>query len=104
MKFTKVFAVVAAGLLASSLASAQTTMKISISTAQNSHQGVAIEVCAREAENRTAGRYKIQTFYNGSLGGERESIDAVQLGTQELAVSSTGPVPKFVPETKILDV
>ena len=47
--------------------------------------------------------YKRQ-FYNGSLGGERESIEAVQLGTLELAFSSTGPVPNFVPETKILDV
>jgi TRAP-type C4-dicarboxylate transport system substrate-binding protein len=36
----------------------------------------------------------------GSLGGERESIEAVQLGTQELAFSSTGPVPNFVPEAK----
>ncbi|HZN48182.1 MAG TPA: TRAP transporter substrate-binding protein [Ramlibacter sp.] len=104
MKFTKLFAVLSAGLLASSLAAAQTTMKISISTAQNSHQGVAIDTFAREVEKRTGGRYKVQTFYNGSLGGERESIEAVQLGTQELAFSSTGPVPNFVPETKILDV
>jgi len=92
----------AIGLVTS--AAAQTTMKISISTAQNSHQGVAINVFAREVEKRTGGRYKVQTFYNGSLGGERESIEAVQLGTQELAFSSTGPVPNFVPETKILDV
>ena len=28
----------------------------------------------------------------------------MQLGTQELAFSSTGPIPNFVPETKILDV
>jgi len=104
MKYTKLIALLGAGLLASSLAAAQTTMKISISTAQNSHQGVAIDTFAREVEKRTAGRYKIQTFYNGSLGGERESIEAVQLGTQELAFSSTGPVPNFVPETKILDV
>jgi tripartite ATP-independent transporter DctP family solute receptor len=85
-------------------AAAQTVMKISISTAQNSHQGVAIDTFAREVEKRTGGRYKVQTFYNGALGGERESIEAVQLGTQELAFSSTGPVPNFVPETKILDV
>ena len=85
-------------------ASAQTTMKISISTAQNSHQGIAIDTFAKEVEKRTGGRYKIQTFYNGALGGERESIEAVQLGTQELAFSSTGPVPNFVPEAKILDV
>ena len=85
-------------------ASAQTTMRISISVAQNSHQGVAIDTFAKEVERRTAGRYKIQTFYAGALGGERESIEAVQLGTQELAFSSTGPIPNFVPETKILDV
>jgi tripartite ATP-independent transporter DctP family solute receptor len=83
---------------------AQTAMKISISTAQNSHQGVAIDTFAKEVAARTNGRYKVETFYNGSLGGERESIEAVQLGTQELAFSSTGPVPNFVPETKILDV
>jgi tripartite ATP-independent transporter DctP family solute receptor len=104
MKYTKLFAVLAAGLLASSLAAAQTTMKISISTAQNSHQGVAIDTFAKEVEKRTAGRYKVQTFYNGSLGGEREAMEAVQLGTQELTFTSTGPVPNFVPETKILDV
>ena len=84
--------------------SAQTTLKISISTAQNSHQGVAIDTFAREVEKRTGGRYKVQTFYNGALGGERESIEAVQLGTQELAFSSTGPIPNFVPESKVLDV
>jgi tripartite ATP-independent transporter DctP family solute receptor len=92
----------ALGIMAS--ASAQTTMRISISTAQNSHQGVAIDTFASEVEKRTGGRYKVQTFYSGALGGERESIEAVQLGTQELTFSSTGPVPNFVPETKILDV
>ena len=92
----------AAGFVAS--VAAQTTMKISISTAQNSHQGIAIDTFAKEVEKRTSGRYKVQTFYSGALGGERESIEAVQLGTQELAFSSTGPVPNFVPETKILDV
>jgi tripartite ATP-independent transporter DctP family solute receptor len=85
-------------------AAAQTTMKISISVAQNSHQGIGIDTLAKEVEKRTGGRYKIQTFYSGSLGGERESIEAVQLGTQELTFTSTGPVPNFVPEARILDI
>ena len=85
-------------------AHAQTAMKISISVAQNSHQGVAIDTFAKEVEKRTGGRYKIQPFYSGSLGGERESIEAVQLGTQELTFTSTGPVPNFVPEARILDI
>ena len=95
-------AALAAGFLSS--ASAQTSMKISISVAQNSHQGVAIDVFAREVEKRTGGRHKVQTFYSGALGAERESIEAVQLGTQELTFSSTGPVPNFVPEARILDI
>jgi TRAP-type transport system periplasmic protein len=93
-------AAAAVGLM--SAAQAQTTMRISISVAQNSHQG--IDTFAREVEKRTAGRYKIQTFYSGALGGERESIEAVQLGTQELTFTSTGPVPNFVPSARILDI
>ena len=85
-------------------AQAQTNMKINISVAKDSHQGVGIDVFAQEVEKRTGGRYKIQTFYSGSLGGERESIEAVQLGTQELTLTSTGPVPNFVPEARILDI
>ncbi len=104
MKLNRLFfaAALAIGFVAS--AAAQTTMRISISVAQNSHQGVGIDVFAKEVEKRTGGRYKVQTFYSGSLGGERESIEAVQLGTQELTFTSTGPVPNFVPEARILDI
>lgn len=98
-------ALAALAFMAVSLAAqAQTQMKNSISVAQNSHQGVAIDVFAREVDKRTGGRYKIQNFYSAALGSERESIEAVQLGTQELTFTSTGPVPNFVPETKILDI
>jgi len=103
-RFTAVALACGLSLGLAGVAGAQTTMKISISVAQNSHQGVAIDTFAKEVDKRTGGRYKIQTFYSGSLGGERESIEAVQLGTQELAFSSTGPVPNFVPEARILDI
>ncbi len=104
MKLTRIAAAFAVGFALACSAKAQTVMKISISTTQNSHQGIAIDTFAKEVAARTNGRYKIETFYNGALGGERESIEAVQLGTQALAFSSTGPVPNFVPETKLLDV
>ncbi len=104
MKFSKLFLAFSLAVGFVTTAAAQTTMRISISVAQNSHQGVAIDTFAKEVEKRTNGRYKIQTFYSGSLGGERESIEAVQLGTQELTFSSTGPVPNFVPEARIFDI
>ncbi len=106
MKLRLVASTFAVSVLAamSSSALAQQSMKISISIGQNSHQGVGIDTFAKEVEKRTSGRIKIQPFYSGSLGGERESIEAVQLGTQELTLTSSGPVPNFVPETRILDI
>lgn len=83
---------------------AQEVMKMNISIAQNSHYGVAIDTFAKEVEARTNGRYKIQNFYAGALGAERESIEGVQLGTLDLTMTSTGPVPNFVPEVAILDI
>ncbi|MFM8864554.1 MAG: TRAP transporter substrate-binding protein [Limnohabitans sp.] len=105
MKLSKLMLAIglSAGLMTAAMAQ-QITMRNSISVGQNSHQGEAIDTLAREVERRTNGRIKIQNFYSGSLGGERESIEAVQLGTQELATTSTGPVPNFVPEARILDV
>ena len=105
IRHLKTFALAGALTLAAALAAqAQTPMKISISIAQNSHQGVAIDTFAKEVAARTGGRYKIETFYSGALGGERECVEAVQLGTQELTFTSTGPIPNFVPETRILDI
>jgi tripartite ATP-independent transporter DctP family solute receptor len=85
-------------------AAAQTALKINISVAQNSHYGVAIDTFAREVEARTNGRYRIQTFYAGALGAERESVEGVQLGTLDLTLTSTGPLPNFVPDVAILDI
>ena len=85
-------------------AAAQVVMRMSISTGGDSHQKVAIDTFAKEVEVRTNGRYKIQNFYASALGGEREATEAVQLGTQELTWTSTGPIPNFVPEAKIFDV
>jgi tripartite ATP-independent transporter DctP family solute receptor len=96
--------VVAAGLLGPTSAVAQTMLKMNISVAQNSHYGVAIDAFAREIDKRTNGRYKIQNFYAGALGAERESVEGVQLGTLDLTMTSTGPVPNFVPEVAILDI
>jgi tripartite ATP-independent transporter DctP family solute receptor len=97
-------AAVAGGALLAEPATAQTALRMNISLAQNSHYGVAIDTFAREVEKRTTGRYKIQNFYSGALGAERESIEALQLGTLDLTMTSTGPVPNFVPDIAILDI
>ncbi len=85
-------------------AAAQTTFRMNVSIPQNSHYGVAVDAFAVEVEKRTAGRYKIQNFYASALGDEREATEAVQLGTLDIVMTSTGPIPNFVPEVAILDI
>ena len=104
MRLTRLAAGLALGAAFILPAFAQQTLKMNISVAQNSHYGAAVETFAKEVEKRTNGRYKIQNFYSGALGAERESIEAVQLGTLDLTLTSTGPVPNFVPEVAILDI
>ena len=77
---------------------------MNISIPQNSHYGAAVDAFAPRLEKRTGGRYKIQNFYASALGNEREAIEAVQLGTLDIVMTSTGPVPNFVPEAAILDI
>lgn len=90
------------GLMAAS--SAQTVLKLGYAVAATSHYGVGSTVFCDEIEKGTQGRYKCQQFPNSALGGEREMIEAVQLGTLDIVNTSTGPVGNFVPEVKIVDI
>ena len=96
--------VAAAAIALASEASAQTTFRMSVSVPQNSHYGNAIDAFAAEVEERTQGRYIIKNFYNSALGAEREATEGVQLGTIDMTMTSTGPIPNFVPEVAILDI
>jgi tripartite ATP-independent transporter DctP family solute receptor len=83
---------------------AQTVLKIGYATSAASHYGVGSTAFCDDIEKGTQGRYKCQQFPNSALGGEREMIEAVQLGTLDVVNTSTGPVGNFVPEVKIVDI
>ena len=89
---------------ASGVQAQTTTLKIGYATSKESHYGVGSTVFCDEIEKGTQGRYKCQHFANSALGGEREQIEAIQLGTQDLLNTSTGPVGNFVPEVRIVDL
>ena len=89
---------------ASGVQAQTTTLKIGYATSKESHYGVGSTVFCDEVEKGTQGRYKCQHFANSALGGEREQIEAIQLGTQDLLNTSTGPVGIFVPEVRIVDL
>jgi tripartite ATP-independent transporter DctP family solute receptor len=79
-------------------------LKIGYTPAKDSHYGVGATVFCDEIAKGTSNRYTCQQFPNSALGGEREQIEAVQLGTQDLTNVSTGALGNFVPEVKIADI
>ncbi|WP_284308910.1 TRAP transporter substrate-binding protein [Hydrogenophaga electricum] len=103
MKKTHLVLALGATLLGLS-AQAQTVLKIGYSNALTSHYGMGAVAFCEEVDKGTQGRYKCQQYPNNALGGEREMIEAVQLGTQDLANVSTGALGNFVPEVKIVDI
>ena len=104
MKATKIVAGLLVGFGLAVTAQAQTVFKIGWTNTIDSHYGVGVTTFGDEIAKRTNGRYKLQYFPSGALGGEREMLEAVQLGTQDMIITSTGPVGNFVPETRIVDI
>lgn len=63
-----------------------------------------IELFAEKVEEKTDGRVKFDMFLDGQLGGEREIIEQVQLGSIDLTVATGGVVGSFVPELSVLEM
>lgn len=98
-------AVVAAALsMGAAAVQAQTVLRIGYAVPTNSHYGDGANAFCEGIEKGTQGRYTCQHFPSGSLGGEREMIESVQLGTLDLVHTSTGPLGNFVPEVRIVDI
>lgn len=103
MRFNRIIAALA--LVASTAtAFAQTTLKLGHPQAATSAFHTGAVAFADEFGKLTKGKFKIEIFPSGALGGEREMTEAVQLGTLDFVVTSTGPVGNFVPETLITDI
>ena len=95
---------VATALLASGPSLAQQKLRLGYSLSPTSHYGIGATIFMNEIARRTNGRITVQDFPSNALGGEREMVEAAQLGTIDLVVTSTGPVGNFVPDTLITDI
>ena len=91
------------GMMASAPALAQTTLKMAYALSENKHYGAGAAAFAKSLEASTPD-FKIQQFPNSALGGEREVIEGLQLGTIDLAIVSTGATLNFVPQTGVFDI
>lgn len=96
----------AASLIAmgASPVAAQTTLKYAFVNPMTSHFGVAATAFKESVEKDSDGRIKVEIFPGGALGGERDIIESVQLGTIDMAMTSTSVVGNFVPDVLVFDI
>lgn len=99
-----VLGLAATPLVATGSAQAQTVIEVGHSTTLDSHYGMGMTRFGEVLEELSGGQMSLIQHPAAALGGERELIEAVQLGTLDMVITSTGPLPNFVPETQVLDL
>ncbi len=70
---------------------------------QDSFQ-VAAEKFAELVAERTNGAYKIEIYPNGTLGGERDMLESMQMDTLDMAIVTSGPFINFSDAMGVLDM
>ena len=71
---------------------------------QTAPEGIAMAAFADDVRQRTGGRIEIRQHPAGALGGDREVLEALQLGTVDLTIPSTSIIANFVPDVQVFDI
>lgn len=80
-----------------------TEMNLAFTPPLNSHYGDAGKAFAATMDELSGGSMVINLKPAGALGGERDVIEGLQIGSIELTISSTGPIGNFVPDVYAVD-
>ncbi len=80
-------------------------LKLATSTPMTHTYNLGAQRFADLVKERTGGRVTVTLYPDGQLGkGERELLEALQQGTIDIYVGSTGPLGGFSPSMQILDI
>lgn len=79
------------------------TIKAGIGLNEEHPQYKGMELFKEIVETETDGAIKVEIYPSAQLGDDKQMIQAVQLGTQEVTVPATAPLANFVPEFNILN-
>lgn len=100
-KLTTIAALMASAAFAAPVSAK--TLNLAFTPPINSHYGDAGKAFKSTLEELSGGDLEVALKPSGALGGERDVIEGLQIGTIELTISSTGPIGNFVPEVYALD-
>lgn len=80
------------------------TLKAAHSVAETHPYHLGLVKFKELVEERTDGKINIELYSNAVLGDERACIEGLQMGTLDIAVSSTGPLGNFEQDFLVLDL
>lgn len=78
---------------------ATTRFKVGTTTAPDGHYVLGLIEMQKLLEEYSNGEMTLDIYPNSALGGESDMMDAVSMGTQEMCLVSTGPIPSFARAT-----
>ncbi|BDW85707.1 MULTISPECIES: TRAP transporter substrate-binding protein [Roseicyclus] len=85
-------------------AQAQESLVIGHALSPTSHYGVGAQAFLDTLTELSGGTFTGEQAPAGQLGGERDMIEGLQIGSLDLVITSTGPLGNFVPEVLALDL
>ena len=80
------------------------TLRMAQTSSQTGAIGQSMDLFAERIYEATNGKYKIETYHNGQLGAEIDTIEGCQMGTIDIAVVNQSTIGNFISEFQALDV
>ncbi len=83
--------------------SAKIRFKVGTTTAPEGHYVKGLQKMQKLLEEYSDCEMTLDIYPNSQLGNERDMMESVGLGVQEMCLISTGPIPNFVSDFAVLD-
>lgn len=80
------------------------TIKVGHVLAPTHPYTLGLEKFAELVDKKTDGQINVEVFHSSQLGNERDMVEALQLGTQEMTLVSTAPLASFTKEFLAFDL
>ncbi|WP_434803091.1 TRAP transporter substrate-binding protein [Paracoccus aerodenitrificans] len=94
-----------AAVLAGSTAMGQAAeIRLGYALSENSHYGAGAMAFEETLTQELGDAFTVRQFPNSGLGGEREVIEGMQIGTIDATIASSGTLSNFVPEVGVFDI
>ncbi|WP_028309678.1 TRAP transporter substrate-binding protein [Desulfitibacter alkalitolerans] len=79
-------------------------LRLGMTAEADSHYGKGAKVFADKVAEYTGGQVEVQIFPSSQLGNERDLVEGVGVGTIEMCLTSTGPLPNFSSDFMLFDL